>query len=449
MKRPKLTDALKKTAIRLNVRYDIKKEYFTIALPVLVAFLFLAGSIAYMGFLSQPKTTEKETKKFSLSDLGEGQELTDEQIKQLYEAKKESSKKDTGKDKKWDNLDDAVIVAFLIAVIPFSLDLFLTRRRIRRYEEDYSDFLFQMSEMMRGGIDPIKAVIELSKGDTGSITPHVRIATTRMSYGKSFEYSMKKMAESLKSKIIMRYTDLLIHASYTGGNVSEQVQKSSEDMKKFLALEREKEGGLKMYVLIMYMAQGLLLLLAGVFVYNLMPSMQNVNLGMFIKGASGQSMSKTAIMTYIFHIIMINAFFVGIISGKVSTGSVKNGLKHSVLLVVGSYLIAHFMITPQLGGLDNVKIEPLTYPLETNGGKIPPVVFKVTDLKGAPLANATIKFSVMGPGPSKVKRPGDKTDENGLVSAEVTLGLQPGLYMVEAKYNEISTTADIRVKALA
>ena len=140
-----------------------------------------------------------------------------------------------------------------------------------------------MSEMMRGGIDHVKATMELSKSNLGSITKPLRIATARMAYGKSFEYSMRKMAESTQSLLVQRYTDLLIHASYTGGNVSDQIQKSADDMKRFINLEREKEGGLGMYVIIMYMTQGLLLLLSGVFIFSVLPSLQNVNLGMFIK----------------------------------------------------------------------------------------------------------------------------------------------------------------------
>jgi len=301
--------------------------------------------------------------------------------------------------------------------------------------------------MMRGGIDPVKATIELSKTNLGSITGHMQVATARMSYGRSFEYSMKELARSLQSRLIQRYTELLIHASYTGGNVAGQLMKSSEDMKKFIALEREKEGSLRMYVIIMYMAQGLLLMIACVFVYNVLPSLQNVNVGMFIQGATGYKISKTAIMFYITHIILINAFFVGLISGKVSTGSVKNGLKHTVALLFGSYAVVSLIITPQISGVEELKITPVSYPKTAFGGSEldQPVIFKVTDLKDKPLENISLSFKVGGPSEGKIKKAELKTDKDGLIRVYPILSIEPGKYSIEASYNENKGVADIEV----
>ena len=74
---------------------------------------------------------------------------------------------------------------------------------------------------MRGGLDPIKAVKELSKTDLGVLTPNIRVASTSMTFGKSFEESMKAMAKSLHSELITRYTLLVVQASYSGGAVAD------------------------------------------------------------------------------------------------------------------------------------------------------------------------------------------------------------------------------------
>jgi flagellar protein FlaJ len=439
--------------MRLNIRYNLKREYFTVALPFFIAFIFVAASLINAGFINvgNAKTEEKKSGTFSFNNITEGQELTDEQIIALIEAKKTNpqEKTDSEQRKKQSAVDDIILFGVLIAITPFSIDLFLKKRRLRRYEEDYSDFLFEMSEMMRGGIDPVKAVTELSKSNLGSITKPVRIATARMAYGKSFEYSMRKLAESTGSLLIDRYTDLLIHASYTGGNVSDQIQKSADDMKRFINLEREKEGGLSMYVIIMYMTQGLLLMLSGVFIFSVLPSLQNVNLGMFIKGSSGAALSKTATMQYIYHIVMINAFFVGLISGKVSTGSIKHGLKHSIILLLGSYLVTAYVINPNLGGIEEVKITALKYPTGNVMGGLPlqdPIVFKVTDKKDKPVANASMAFALSGQPGGKLQKAGLKTDVEGLISVYFTPGIQDGTYVVEASYNENKGTAEIKVK---
>ncbi len=106
---------------------------------------------------------------------------------------------------KW-GVDQVLIFATLIAIIPYSIDITIQKRKIRRKEELYTEFLFKLSELMRGGLDPIKAVKELSKTDLGDLSPHVKMAATALTFGKSFEEAMKRMAISLHSEIIKRYT---------------------------------------------------------------------------------------------------------------------------------------------------------------------------------------------------------------------------------------------------
>jgi len=76
-----------------------------------------------------------------------------------------------------------------------------------------------------------------------------------------------------------------------------------------------------------------------------------------------------------------------------------------------------------------------------------PIVFKVTDTRDKPVANATIAFSIK-PATGKITKSGDKTDKDGLISVYITPGLEAGTYTVVAKYNEDSGSADIKVVAM-
>ena len=112
-------------------------------------------------------------------------------------------------------LDEVMVFALIIAILPYSIDITLQKRSTRKKEELYTEFLFKLSELMRG-LDPIKAVKELSKTDLGVLTPHIRVAATSMTFGKSFEEAMKAMSASLHSELITRYTMLVVQASYQG-----------------------------------------------------------------------------------------------------------------------------------------------------------------------------------------------------------------------------------------
>lgn len=438
--------------MRLRLRYNLRREVVTVYLPMAVAVLFIISSLIYTGYISigpwgGTSGDGKTDDELSFSEFEGKESFSEEDLAELMKLKKKRG--EGGGDEKEGYLDDIIIFAVLIAIIPYSVDTYIQKRKLRRYEEEFSDFLFEISEMMRGGIDPVKAVRELAKSDLGSITKHVRRATTRMSFGRSFDYSMKKMASSLKGDLINKYTDLLIHASFTGGNVSEIIMKASEDMKKFINLDREKEGNLKMYVVIIYMAQAILLLLSAVFMHYVLPNMESINIGMFFSGLSGSApLDIAATMTYTFHIVMINAFFVGLIAGKMSSGSIKFGLKHSAVLMAGSYIVAFFFILPQPTVIEPVLITPVSYPSD-GFIDIPlkePIVFKVTDLEGNPKENITVNFDMTGPANGILSKQMATSDDAGLVSTKATLGVQEGIYKITARVDEYTATVEIKAK---
>ena len=100
----------------------------------------------------------------------------------------------------------SLVFAVLIAITPYAVDITLQKRSTRKKEELYTEFLFKLSEPDAGRPRPHQIRQGFSKTDLGILTPHIRIAATSMTYGKSFEESMKAMAKSLHSEMIERYT---------------------------------------------------------------------------------------------------------------------------------------------------------------------------------------------------------------------------------------------------
>lgn len=441
----------------LKLKHNVGREYITTYIPILAAIIFIIASLFNTGYINtgNVEKVQADETKIDLASLASGGELTEEQmavLEKLAKEKKQGKATEEVKAVKDDPLDDIIIFAVLIAIIPYAIDNFLQKRKIRRYEEEYSDFLFEISELMRGGIDPIKAVIELSNSNLGTITKHVKKSALRMTYGKSFEYSMKKLAKSLKSNLIEKYTELVIHASHTGGNVSELILRASEDMKRFINLDREKEADLNTYTIILYMAQGILIILVSVFILYTLPFVEKVSIsgGMFLPGLSfgeSEKISNDKIIVYAFHVIIINAFFVGLIIGKMTEGSIKSGLKHTAILMISTYLIFILFLSPHPAEVEPVIITPVSYPSQGFVG-LPlqePVVFKITDMNDTPKENVTVIFNIKGPGndSGRLKDSILITNSEGIVSNKVVLGSEKGIYVVEAVAGKNKNTVEI------
>lgn len=417
---------------RIRIKYNIRREYFTVLLPVLIAVLLVFTSILLgYGMVEQKSTAENDR-------LEKYEEI-------VREIGGEKGVEELPKEEKKTGLDHIIVFATLIAIIPYSMDTSLQKRRRRKKEELFTEFLFKLSELMRGGLDPVKAVIELSKSDLGGLTPHVRLAATAMTLGKSFEEAMKAMADSLESELISRYTHLVIQASYTGGAVSDLILKASEDMRSIIGIEREKEGNLKPYTIIFYFAQAIIVLLAYILSTSLLPYLKGIGAEMLFGRAE---IADINFEQGFFHLIMINAFLGGIIIGKITEGSSKHGFKHAAILMVACYLACIFFVLPTPQMAEEVTIEIISGDGQEGFVGLPlegPIVFKIYDLEDNPKSGVYVEFSITPGG--MVKPSFLKTDKGGLASVKATLGEEAGIYVIEAKVGCITKKATAIAKS--
>jgi len=439
----KKMDELHELIERIRIKYNPPRELFTIALPVAVALLVVLTAFL-MGYTIH--TTEKQ----QAAAVSDKEKALQEYMAQMNA---ENSNTTGGAASATPatpaaptmGLDEVMVFALIIAILPYSIDITLQKRSTRKKEELYTEFLFKLSELMRGGLDPIKAVKELSKTDLGVLTPHIRVAATSMTFGKSFEEAMKAMSASLHSELITRYTMLVVQASYSGGSVADLILKASEDMRSIISIEREKEGNLHQYVMIFYFAQAIIIFIVYILTTSLLPFVQQL-------GAT-QMFGKTDIGNIdfargFFHMIILNSIFGGLIIGKISEGEARYGLKHVVVLVAVGYIACALFILPPPVAQVGPKINITVVSGDQQGGLVSlplanPIVFKITDTSGNPVNSTQVQFSITPSG--SVNPTTDTSDDNGLVQVKPVMGSDPGTYLIAAKANGVTVTVPITV----
>jgi flagellar protein FlaJ len=431
---------------RIRIRYDLKREYFTVGIPVAVALLFVAGMLLSGaaeiggGDGGQDQVSDRQR---AYEELLRQMEAEEQGLELPQEDEAAEEPPDEGEKVSFDHI---LIIATIIAITPYGFDITILKMRRRKKEELYTEFLFKLSEMMRGGLDPIKSVMELSKTDLGALNADVRVCANSMKFGKSFEEAMKQMARNLESELIIRYTDLVIQASYSGGSVADLILKSSEDMRSILAIEREKEGNLKQYVVIFYLAQGIIVFIAYTLNTSLLPFFNDMG----GSGFGGAEIAEIDFTQGFFHLIMLNALFGGLIIGKISEGDSRYGLKHATILLGGCYLACVMMLLPAGAGGDVIDANVAIVSGFDQEGLVglplkDPIVVAVTDLEGNPLSRTTVTFGI-DPGGS-VEPETVKTNEDGMATVRVVLGATEGTYAISATVGE--TTARTTAVATA
>jgi flagellar protein FlaJ len=419
-------EKLHELAERVRILFAPPREYFTLVIPIAVAVLLVLGA-----FLAGYPLLGTEKAQQGVSDR---QKAYEELMAQMGETTGNlTPPAETTATAQKMGLDEIIVFAVLIAITPYAIDITLQKRNIRRKEELYTEFLFKLSELMRGGLDPIKSVKELSRTDLGILSPNVRIASTAMIYGRSFEESMRTMAQSLHSELITRYTMLVVQASYSGGSVADLIMKASEDMRSIISIEREKEGNLAQYVMIFYFAQGIIFFIIYTLSTSLLPYVQQLGASTIF------GVNKIANLDFsrgFFHLIMINSFFGGLIIGKISEGEARFGLKHAVILMAAGYVACALLILPPPApaATEAFNITPLSETGYSGLAGFPvkdPIQFRLTDPSGNPVNNTVVQFSIT-PDDGKVNPSSDSSNNDGIVSVKVVLGSRAGSYTILA-----------------
>ncbi len=123
-----------------------------------------------------------------------------------------------------------VVISLFIGLMPYAIYAQKEKSKIFRYETAFSQFLFEMADAMRGGIDPAKAIVELSKTDTSVLSKHLLIAAKGIDMGRPFDEMVNVMVKPIKSKLIKRYASLIAESSKVGGEISMVVHRAAKDM---------------------------------------------------------------------------------------------------------------------------------------------------------------------------------------------------------------------------
>ena len=241
--------------------------------------------------------------------------------------------------------DYVIILGIFVALTAFGVDSRREMYRTRAYERAFAQFLFEMADAMRGGIDPAKAVVELSKTHTNILRKHLRVAADGIRLGRPFETVLREMAVPMNSALISRYAGLIADATGVGGETATVVYRAAKDMDDFVKIEDEREKQLMLPVAVVYIAFGVLMAVLFALIY-IAPQLGTLNIN-FLSGNplsnSGARTSTTvpplnegALKERFFELMIINALGTGAIIGAFTEGRARYGILHSLGLVAGT-----------------------------------------------------------------------------------------------------------------
>ncbi|RJS68964.1 hypothetical protein CW693_03490 [Candidatus Bathyarchaeota archaeon] len=228
--------------------------------------------------------------------------------------------------------DEFVFFAVLIALSPPTVLDYMDYKWRKAVDEHLPDLFRSIVQAQETGMTLPQALEEASKRNYGPLTAELKKMTAQISWGMTFEEALLALGKRVNTVLMQRTVPLIIEASRSGGRVEKVFDPMGKFIQTTLMMDKERRNQTRPYIAIIYVAFFVFL-----FTVILLFKSFFVNIeGLPILGTSVTS--TTDMRRMFFHMTIIQAFFGGLVAGKMGEGTIIAGLKHSLIMMLCGYI---------------------------------------------------------------------------------------------------------------
>jgi len=225
-------------------------------------------------------------------------------------------------------------IAVIIAVAPFLLSFLVKESKEKEKEEMFLLFCRNLVESVKSGTPLSRSILNVSDKEYGSLTPHTKKLASQVNLGIPVRQAFMTFSNDVKNNTISRAISLVIQAESSGGEISSILDAVVSNVSQIEEIKKERTS--RVYSLVV---QGYIIFLIFLVI---MLFVQVYFMPLIFKSFSTELTGKTDSMTVMdrafFILILVQAFFTGLVVGKLGEGKIKAGIKHSAILLVISFL---------------------------------------------------------------------------------------------------------------
>jgi len=228
--------------------------------------------------------------------------------------------------------DEFVFFAIIAAVFPPTLLNYIDYKWRKAIDEHLPELFRTIVQAQETGMTLPQALEEASKRNYGPLTFELRKMTAQISWGMAFEEAILALGKRVNTLLVQRTVPLIIEASRSGGRAEKVFDPLGKFVNSTLILDKERRNQTRPYIAIIYVAFFVFLFTIILLFKSFFVSIQGLPmLGMTV--TSPQKMQQI-----FFHMTTIQAFFGGLVAGKMGEGTISAGLKHSLIMMICGYL---------------------------------------------------------------------------------------------------------------
>ncbi|WP_269848409.1 type II secretion system F family protein [Methanosarcina horonobensis] len=232
-------------------------------------------------------------------------------------------------------LDDYLYVTLLVLFIPYIIFHELEVRKIRQIEDQVPEFLKRLASINGTGILLADAIAITAQSNMGRLKSEIKRTVADIRWNSNLVEALKHFETRIRTNMTRRSLTLIAKASESTGDIHQVISTVADDADIEKNLKKERSAEMFIYVFIIFVTFCVFLVIVYVLAAFFLPALD---------GSSNPAMSMGGFdlkeyTLLFFHAALLQGFGSGLVAGKMGSGSISSGLKHSLAMMSVSYVL--------------------------------------------------------------------------------------------------------------
>jgi archaeal flagellar protein FlaJ len=239
-------------------------------------------------------------------------------------------------------IQNYIIIFIVIILIPFIIFYEIRAWRMRKIDEKMPDLLKDLSNMNGSGVLFSNSLKILADSNMGILSKELKRLKEDLSWGTSTSRVLLKLENNIRTATSSRILHTLIKANESTGDLKSVLSVTAEQVKSEEELKKERSSDMAVYIITIYVAFFVFLFVVYILAMYFFPqsvSFKNASQGMESALIGNGFFNIKEYTMLMFHSTLIQAFASGLVAGKMGQGSIYLGLKHSVTMIILTYVV--------------------------------------------------------------------------------------------------------------
>ena len=237
-------------------------------------------------------------------------------------------------------------VGVTLGILPFVISLINETRIANEKEEMFLEFARNLVESVKTGTPVSKSIVNARNKPYGVLSENVKKLANQISLGIPMSKALQTFSKDVNNKTVTRALTLIGEAEKAGGDIGVILEAVAGAVTMSDKLKKERKAVISTLVVQGYIIFIIFMIIIVVMQFQILPLLTGIGEVETIGGTGiagiggGGNINNQSISQAFLYLLMVQGFFSGLTIGKLAEGNIKAGIKHSFILMFGSFLIS-------------------------------------------------------------------------------------------------------------